>query len=78
MNLNKIDCLKTIASSEFNMSGQTIYADNCAADFSNMYIQGNYFSKTESISQLYLSNFENSYKEGPILSTGDFICPIYC
>lgn len=73
LNLKKIDYFKIIASSEFQMSGQTIYADNCAADFSNMYIQGNYFSKTESISQLYLSNFENSYKEGPILSTGDFM-----
>lgn len=73
MKLTKTDYLKVIASAEFQMSSQTIYADNCASDFSNIYIQGNFFSDKDSISQKYLSNFENSYKEGPILSTGDFM-----
>ena len=70
--LNK-DLLMAIYNSDFIFSQQSIYSDTIGIGSPKAKEQGYLFLEEDSISQLYLRNFENTLKLGSILGTGEFM-----
>lgn len=56
-----------------NLEKQGIYTRSCGVDFPRTRFYGQLFSHEDSPAMTYLRNFENSYKLGPILGTGEFM-----
>lgn len=73
MQQNKINLLQAIYSSELFYDQQSIYVDNCSLASSKEYSQNQFFARKNYTSQTYLMNFENSYKMGAILGTGEYM-----
>lgn len=73
MNQNKINLLKSLLSSEFAYDQQNVYSNYSGVASPRLFEQGQFFSDQTFIAQQYLLNFENSYKMGPILGTGEYM-----
>lgn len=74
--MKKIDrenLLKLMLNSEFIFDQQSIYSDCSGVALPKLFTQGQLFTGEDSVSQQYLLNFENSYKMGPILGTGEYM-----
>jgi hypothetical protein len=71
--VNKKDLIKAMVGSEFIYQQQGIYSDSSGVSSPKIYTQGKFFSKQELISQVYLSNFENSFKLGPVFGSGEYM-----
>lgn len=71
--MKKVDLLKIIGGTENLYSTQSIYCNNVGVESTDLYTKGKFFSSNQLISQLYLSNYENCFKMGPIVSTAEFM-----
>ncbi len=71
--LKEEDVIQGVMHSDFAFSQQTVYADLTGMGLPKIESQGHLFSQGISLSQLYLLNFENTSKMGPILGTGEFM-----
>lgn len=71
LSLDKI--IQMILASDRCFQQETVYADCAGVHSPTMNIQGNLFNPDTAISQLYLNNFENSFKLGPIMGTGEYM-----
>lgn len=67
------DFIRSIIISDYIFTKQGIYTDCSALNSPQLGVQSRLFGSDENTSQTYLRNFENSYKMGPILGTGDFL-----
>lgn len=71
--MKKIDLIKVLGSSDNVYNTQNIYCNNVGVESTDLYTKGKFFSSNQLISQLYLSNYENCFKMGPIISTAEFM-----
>lgn len=71
--MEKIDLLKVLQGSDNTYNTQSIYCNNAGVESTDLYTKGKFFSSNQLISQLYLSNYENCYKMGPIIATAEFM-----
>lgn len=71
--MKKADVIKNLLISENIYNEQNIYCDAVGIETPDLYSKGRFFSKKQLISQVYLNNFENSFKMGQILGTGEFM-----
>ncbi|MBQ9239010.1 MAG: SagB family peptide dehydrogenase [Treponema sp.] len=65
--------LQALVGSESNYSQQSIYPDSAGMDSPDLFMKGKYFSTEDINSQIYLRNYENSYRLGPISGTSEFM-----
>lgn len=71
--MDKNNIIKNLFISENIYNEQNIYCDSVGVESPDLYLKGRFFSRNQLISQVYLTNFENTFKMGQILGTGDFM-----